>query len=146
MTNTKSTKRALLSSVLALFLCFSMLLGTTFAWFTDSVTSGNNIIQSGNLDIELEYWNGTDWVDVAGKSDILTNELWEPGVTEVAYLRVKNAGSLALKYQLGVNIISETLGKNVNGAEFKLIKLYAIFVTAVATAFHRGRKLLRSLK
>lgn len=120
MTNTKSTKRALLSSVLALFLCFSMLLGTTFAWFTDSVTSGNNIIQSGNLDIELEYWNGTDWVDVAGKSDILTNELWEPGVTEVAYLRVKNAGSLALKYQLGVNIISETLGKNVNGAEFKL--------------------------
>ena len=61
MTNTKSTKRALLASVMALLLCFSMLLSTTFAWFTDSVTSGNNIIKSGNLDIELEYWNGTDW-------------------------------------------------------------------------------------
>lgn len=47
MTNTKTTKRALLSSVLALFLCFAMLLGTTYAWFTDSVTSGSNIIQSG---------------------------------------------------------------------------------------------------
>ena len=61
----KHTKRALLSSVMALILCFTMLLGTTFAWFTDSVTSANNIIKSGNLDIELEYWNGTAWVDVA---------------------------------------------------------------------------------
>jgi len=120
MTQTKSTKRALLSSVLALFLCFSMLLGTTFAWFTDSVTSANNVIQSGNLDIELEYWDGSAWVDVNGKDDILTNTLWEPGVTEVAYLRVANAGSLALKYQLGINIESETAGTNAEGNSFKL--------------------------
>ena len=116
----KKTKSALLSSVVALFLCFAMLLSTTFAWFTDSVTSANNIIKSGNLDIELEYWNGTEWVDVAGASDILTNTLWEPGVTEVAYLRVANAGSLALKYQLGINIVSEIAGKNVAGESFKL--------------------------
>ena len=110
----KTTKRALFSSVIALILCFSMLVGTTFAWFTDEVKSGNNIITAGNLDIELEYWNGTEWVDVSGKEDILTNELWEPGVTEVAYLHVKNAGSLALKYQLGINIESETAGIRVN--------------------------------
>ncbi|MBR2906794.1 MAG: SipW-dependent-type signal peptide-containing protein [Clostridia bacterium] len=120
MTNKKTTKRALLASVLALFLCFSMLLGTTFAWFTDSVTSANNIIKSGNLDIELEYWNGTAWADVNGASDILTNELWEPGVTEVAYLRVANAGSLVLKYQLGINILNEIAGKNQAGETFKL--------------------------
>ena len=53
MTN-KTTKRALLSSVVALFLCFAMLLGTTYAWFTDSATSANNIIKSGNLKINLE--------------------------------------------------------------------------------------------
>ena len=58
MTTRKGTKRALLMSVMSLFLCFAMLLGTTFAWFTDSVTSANNIIKSGNLDIELEYWDG----------------------------------------------------------------------------------------
>ena len=116
----KKTKSALLSSVVSLFLCFAMLLSTTFAWFTDSVKSENNVIMSGNLDIELEYWNGTEWVDVAGKSNILTNELWEPGVTEVAYLRVANAGSLALKYQLGINIVSETEGVNVAGDRFKL--------------------------
>ena len=120
MTNAKTTKRALWMSVLSLLLCFTMLLGTTYAWFTDSVASANNVIKSGNLDIELEYWNGEKWVDVKDKSDILTNTLWEPGVTEVAYLRVANAGSLALKYQLGINIVSETEGVNVAGAPFKL--------------------------
>ena len=120
MTNKKATKRALLSTVLSLVLCFSMLLGTTFAWFTDSVTSANNIITSGNLDIEFEFWDGTEWVDVNGRSDILTNNYWEPGVTEVAYLRVKNAGTLALKYQLGINIVDEKPGRNVAGDPFKL--------------------------
>ena len=68
MTNTKNTKRALLSSVLALFLCFAMLLGTTYAWFTDSVTSANNIIKSGILDIALDYWDGEakEWKTVEG--------------------------------------------------------------------------------
>ena len=120
MTNAKSTKKTLLMSVASLLLCVIVLIGTTFAWFTDSVTTSNNIITSGNLDIELEYWNGESWVDVAGESDILTNELWEPGVTEVAYLRIANAGSLALKYQFGINIVSETAGKNVDGEELLL--------------------------
>lgn len=120
MTNTKTTKRALWSSVLALFLCFAMLLGTTYAWFTDSVKSANNVIKSGNLDVILEYWNGTDWADVEGKSDILTGDLWEPGYVDVAYLRFKNNGTLALKYQLGVNIVEEVKGVNVDGEEFLL--------------------------
>ena len=120
MTKTKSTKRALLTSALALIMCVSMLVGSTFAWFTDSVTSGNNIIKSGNLDIELEYWNGTEWKDVKGASDILKNNLWEPGVTEVAYLRVANAGSLAFKYQLGINILKEVEGTNQAGEKFRL--------------------------
>ena len=50
MTKTRNTKRALLASALALLVCVSMLIGSTFAWFTDSVTSGRNTIQSGNLD------------------------------------------------------------------------------------------------
>ena len=120
MTNKQSAKKTFLLSVLSLLLCVSMLIGTTFAWFTDSVTSANNVIQSGNLDIELEYWKDGEWVDVAGKTDVLTNLLWEPGVTEVAYLRVANAGSLALKYQLGINIVAEIEGKNAAGETFKL--------------------------
>ena len=120
MNNAKITKRALLTSIVALVMCFTMLVGTTFAWFTDSVTSENNVIKSGNLDITLEYYNGTSWVDVKDADDILAGDLWEPGYVDVAYLRIKNAGSLALKYQLGVNIVSETDGKTPAGETITL--------------------------
>lgn len=120
MNNKKSTKRTLLTSVLSLVLCMAMLVGTTFAWFTDSVTSANNKIQAGNLDIELEYYTGTEWKTVKDATELFTGNLWEPGHTEVVYLRITNKGTLALKYQLGVNIVSETGSVNVEGDNFKL--------------------------
>jgi len=123
MTNAKTTKRALLSSALALFLCFAMLIGTTFAWFTDKVESKNNIITAGNLDIELYYMNDetTGWTEVTGNSNVFKeNTLWEPGHVEVVKLKVVNAGTLDLKYQLNVNIAEETESINVSGTPFKL--------------------------
>lgn len=123
MINTKNIKRALLSSVMALFLCFAMLLGTTYAWFTDSVTSANNVIQSGNLDVVLEYKsNWSDgWATVDENTKIFKDGvLYEPGYTEVVYLRISNAGSLALKYLLSFNLANEEGSINVYGDEFKL--------------------------
>ena len=117
----KTTRRALLMSALSLLLCVSMLVGTTFAWFTDSVTSGRNTIQAGNLDVVLEYWDGDSYEEVTSETKIFDDTaLWEPGYTEVAYLKVSNAGSLALKYQLAVSIAGETLGKTKDGADIKL--------------------------
>lgn len=97
MTKAKSTKRALLSSVLVILMCVTMLIGTTFAWFTDSVTSGGNVIKTGKLDILFEKWNGTAWED-ASTGQIFNYENWEPGYTQVVNLRVVNNGSLALKW------------------------------------------------
>ena len=122
MTNSKTTKRALLSSVIALILCFSMLLGTTFAWFTDSVSSGVNTITAGNLDIELEYSKDySTWAPVQDATQLFADvTLWEPGTTSVVYLRMTNKGTLALKYQFSMNIASETTATSVNGSTFKL--------------------------
>lgn len=102
----KSTKKLLLHSALALILCISVLIGTTFAWFTDSVTSGSNIIKSGNLDIEM-YWTEdptTGWnnVEEDGYKTIFSYDNWEPGYTEVKYIKLVNNGSLALNYQLAI--------------------------------------------
>ena len=122
MTNMKSTKKALITSALCLLLCVSMLVGATFAWFTDSVSTTNNVITAGNLDVNL-YWstNGTDWTPVDANTNIFkTGTLWEPGHTEVVYLKVVNEGTLALKYDLIVNVASETEGTNVAGDPFKL--------------------------
>ena len=123
MTNRKTTRRALVMSLLSLLLCCSMLVGTTFAWFTDSVTSGKNKIIAGNLDVELYYkLNAKDnWAKVTSETELFDDgALWEPGYTQVVYLKVANEGTLALKYQLGVNIIAETQGKNVDNEMFKL--------------------------
>ena len=123
MRKNRSTKRALLMSGLALFACISMLVGSTFAWFTDSVVSANNIIKSGNLDVELYYQveGQTDWAKVDENTNVFMKDaLWEPGHTEVVKLKVVNEGSLALKYQLGVNVASEIGSVNVYGDSFKL--------------------------
>ena len=105
MTKKYSTKKALVASLLSLVLCFSMLIGTTFAWFTDSVTSANNIIKSGNLDIEMYWAEGTEdpanvsWTD-ASTGAIFNYDNWEPGYVEVRHIKIANEGSLALKYKV----------------------------------------------
>ena len=124
MNNKRATKRALLTSVMALVMCVVMLVGTTFAWFTDTASTGVNKIQAGNLDVELWYKNTKD----SGFNKVIDNStkvfkdgaLWEPGHVEYVVLKVSNAGSLALKYKLGINIASETGSTNVLGNEFKL--------------------------
>ncbi len=108
MTNKKSLKRALVASSIALILCFTMLLGTTYAWFTDTVTSAGNIIKSGTLDIEMDWADGTEdpatttaWAD-ASQGAIFNYTLWEPGYVQVRHISIKNVGTLALKYSLNI--------------------------------------------
>ena len=121
MTSKKNAKKALFSSVLSLLLCASMLVGTTFAWFTDEVSSGVNTIQSGTLKIGVKYTqDGTTWNDLDSATDLFSGALWEPGHTRVVALKLTNEGSLALKYKVGLNIVSEKAGTNVNGDSFKL--------------------------
>ena len=116
MNNKRATKRALLTSVMALVMCVVMLVGTTFAWFTDTASTGVNKIQAGNLDIELEMQvteNGeTKWVKAEGETLQFKKAagheseevLWEPGCRyELPALRIVNKGNLALKYKITVN-------------------------------------------
>ena len=127
MTKTRSTKRALLVSALSLLLSVSMLVGSTFAWFTDSVASGSNVIQSGNLDIAVEYTlDGENWADLDGATDLFQKGLWEPGHTEVLALKIENKGSLALKYAATMNIFEEKVGKTKDGADIVLSDILTV--------------------
>ena len=120
------TKRALLTSVLALVLSLAMLAGTTFAWFTDTASTGVNRIVSGNLDVGLKYWGvGEDgqkkWLTAEDSKKLFDeNALWEPGYTQIVYLKVENNGNLALTYAMQITPVHETVGVNVDGEEFKL--------------------------
>lgn len=107
MTNFVTTKRALLTSVLSLTLCFAMLLGTTFAWFTDTVTSSGNVIQTGDLDVEMYYAAGTEdpatagWKNADGVA-IFNYDNWEPGYADAKHIKIVNAGTLAFNWMLRI--------------------------------------------
>ena len=138
MTSSKSTKRALLTSVLALLMCVAMLIGTTFAWFTDTASTGVNKIQAGNLDVKLMY--STDmqtWKEATDQTKLFDdNALWEPGYTQVVYLKVVNAGKLALKYEAGFSKnYTSNRGKNVNGDWYRVDNYLKIGTAETTTKF-----------
>lgn len=108
MRKCKDTKRALLISVLSVALCLAMLVGTTFAWFTDVARTGYSTITSGRLDIVLQYKDGETWKSAEGKTLNFVKAagheaeeiLWEPGCTYyLPEVRVFNNGTLAVKYE-----------------------------------------------
>lgn len=106
MKEKRVTKKAIFASLLSVAVCTSMLIGTSYAWFTDSVTSSGNVIKSGTLDIDFQVYEDGEYKTVDGAifgSDIL----WEPGYVAWKNVQVKNNGTLALKYTLkvdGVNL------------------------------------------
>lgn len=135
MTSSKSTKRALLTSVLALLMCVTMLIGATFAWFTDTASTGVNKIQAGNLDIEVQYRTTADgeWKTLDKATDLFGAEgtLFEPGHTRVVELKIANAGNLALKYKIGMNVVSETAGTNKDSKPYKLSEYLKVATTGI---------------
>ena len=137
MNESRKTKKALRGSLLALFLCVVLLIGTTFAWFTDTATTGVNKIQSGRLDVELQYSTdgGDTWANAEGetldfqKANGAEAEaiLWEPGCRyELPKLRVVNNGNLALKYKIqitgikGDEKLNEVIDWTINGEDINL--------------------------
>ena len=105
MSTKKATKRALLTSILAICMCLVMLIGSTFAWFTDTASTSVNQIKSGNLKVAIvDEKGGTlealNFVNVEDSADIL----WEPGATFLTQgFKIKNDGNLALKWKMEVN-------------------------------------------
>ena len=137
MNHTKTTKCALLSSVMAMLICVAMLIGTTFAWFTDSASTAVNKIQAGKLDVGLEMatswsdgtpvgWDTAEgqtlrWIAADGRGDDMI--LWEPGCTyNLNQFRIVNNGNLALKYKI---VISGIVG------DAKLLEAIDFIVTGV---------------
>ena len=129
--NQKATKRALLTSVMALVMCVVMLVGTTFAWFTDTASTAVNKIQAGNLKVDIVK---AEKDDATGKYPSLTGEnsklnfvkatgaenesiLWEPGCTyQTEGFRIQSKGNLALKWKVQINK-SHTVEKEIHGHE-----------------------------
>ena len=112
----RQLRQALAGSIVSLILCCAMLAGTTYAWFTECISSGIQTIQSGNLDVRLRYKKSLDgaWQEIsvkdskggsgsAGISSLFPDKVWKPGDVEYVFLEIINTGSLPLAYQLTVS-------------------------------------------
>ena len=147
----KSKKSALLLSFTSLLLCFAMLAGSTFAWVTDTATTGVNRIQSGTLDVDIVdatdttksldkqtlKWvrakSGTEEKDVVDSAEIL----WEPGCTyQLQSFRIANKGNLALKYKIQITGIqgdaklNKVIEWKINGEDINLTEKHLLAGTA----------------
>ena len=132
MTQTNFLRRAFLGSIVALVLCLSMLIGITFAWFTDSVSSDNNQIIAGNLDVELYHTNKIDIEEKVASDTVLFDDLalWEPNAMVFEKLKVANEGDLALIYKLTLNALNAT---EVGGVSFASMLKVAVIEDAEYT-------------
>lgn len=131
---TQKTRRALVASLVSMALCCALLLGTTFAWFTDSVTNAGNVITAGNLKIDAvaydvgaggvsvtipEVNNGkpfsfeSDGLDLkseeAKTTPIISEEAWEPGKSDARLLEITNSGNLAANIRLSFDVSDNKL-------------------------------------
>ena len=127
-----SAKKALLTSILALLVSITMLVGTTFAWFTDSVTSGTNRIVNGNLDVEVYHSitsvpTGTSAEKVSPETKMFEVPLWEPGMVVYENVLIKNEGTLALKYNIALNV-SDYNTVTVNGVTHDLSEVLKVSI------------------
>ena len=117
MKRERSVKQRLIASVLVLIMCITSLLGTTFAWFTDTVTSAGNTIQAGSLKVDLSHKAEDEWVSLKKNPEhpIFNYDKWEPGYTRVEQLKVDNLGSLSLQYRLSIEVAAGTADKTPDG-------------------------------
>ncbi len=136
-----NTKRALFTSVMSMLLCVTMLVGSTFAWFTDNATTSVNTIVSGTLDVALvdgdgKSLEGTTLGFVKGG----TNTLWEPGSSwTLQDVYVKNNGNLALKFKITITGIKGNAElNNVIDWSIQLGDVTLALENGVSQEFHLG--------
>lgn len=137
----KSTKfgKMLITSLVSIALCVFMLAGTTWAWFTDSVTNAGNRIESGTLkidayacpqgedgrdggeayfytnpitgdDMAMAIFYEEDMIDLRTSTEPVINDTnWEPGQSNIKMIKVKNRGTLPARVKISFEILEDGL-------------------------------------
>jgi hypothetical protein len=108
-------KKTLLSAALMMVFSVTMLLGTTYAWWSETIVVDENILQMGDLDLKVEladpaedvngvrtWYNLGDEYTTTGIFE--TTKTLEPGSTDTRVVRVTNDGSIPLAFNVFVDV------------------------------------------
>ena len=118
-----SVRVALIVGVVLLALWSVLGTGTSIAWFRDETETVRNVFNFAVFDLDVEYRN--HYMDDYDTLEIDTNvfgsqDLFEPGFTQVVYLKVANSSTVDMRYKLAVDQIGVTVAKNVYGQDIYL--------------------------
>lgn len=122
MKKRKWTKVALAFSACLFVLWWALGTGATIAWFSDTDTVRNEF-QIGLLKIDVSYRNDIvkEYTPLQGTTEAFHDRaLYEPGYTQVVYLKIENMGDVAFDYKIAVTVEDSQNGKNAWGEEIYL--------------------------
>lgn len=122
MNRKKWRKAALALSACLFVLWWALGTGATLAWFSD-VETVRNEFRIGLLDLDVSYKNDiiTEYTPLKGATEVFYDEaLYEPGYTQVVYLKIENNGDVDFNYKVSVTVEDFTNGKNAWGEEIYL--------------------------
>ena len=118
----KWTKSALAFSAFLFVLWWALGTGATLAWFSDA-DAVRNEFQIGLLNLEVSYKNDVtaEYAPLAGTTEAFRDDaLYEPGYTQVVYLKIENRGDVDFSYKVAVTVQGFTNGKNAWGEDIYL--------------------------
>ena len=112
-------------------LCVSLLLvaawcilgtGASLAWFVDTDEEVKNVFHFAEFELEVSHRleDGT-WEKIEQDTKIFDDEaLYEPGYTQVVYLKIENKGTVPFDFKTAVSVTDYTLATNIFGQSFQL--------------------------
>lgn len=116
MNRKRFTKAALALSICLMIMWAILGTGTTIAWFMDETPVAKNTFDIGELDLVVSHKVGDEWIEVDEDTALFNEEaLYEPGYTQVIYLKIENKGDVDFDYKLSVDMISFVAGMNEMG-------------------------------
>lgn len=114
----KAVKRSIILCALSLALCVALLVGSTFAWFSDSITNSGNTITAGNLTAQWSYRTLNDdtaaYEPVSEELALFSSDaVLEPGEEYGYDFKVENVGSVEFVWELTIDL-ADTAGESQN--------------------------------
>ena len=122
MKKIKWRKTALAFSAFLFVIWWALGTGATLAWFSDADTVRNEF-RIGLLDLDVSYKNDivTEYTPLKGATKVFNDRaLYEPGYTQVVYLKIDNNGDVDFNYKVSVTVQDFTTGKNAWGEDIYL--------------------------
>lgn len=145
-----SLYRSLCTSLLSTLLSLVMLVGTTFAWFTESITTGVYTITAGKLSTVTSYCTDLDKLDWQrlneGNTTLFGGMTFSASnATQTAYLRLENKSPNSVKYLISflcgnetAGTLKKSVGTTTTTSEEKLSELMSFAYTVASDATAEG--------